>query len=106
MPSSLADNPDLAHLFALLRMLPGPKDSPEFWIAVQNRSVPADGAPRYIFSKLTLIPRTAQEPLAENVSDLARYLLLFFGADDPELWEMLAGMFPDLSGRGHTDGER
>lgn len=31
---------------------------------------------------------------------------MFFGADDPELWKILAGMFPDLSGCGHEDGER
>jgi hypothetical protein len=38
------DDPDLAHLFELLSMLPGPTQNGEFWTAV-NQRVTGDKGP-------------------------------------------------------------
>jgi hypothetical protein len=85
---AISDDPDLAHLFELLRMLPGPRENPEFWTAVQNQSLRGTQL-GYVFEKMSSIWRTVQKPAPDNVEHLARYLLLFFGGDKPQLWSIL-----------------
>jgi hypothetical protein len=93
MPTA-ADDPDLHHLFQLLRMLPGPRDHPEFWTAVQDQYLGfgSDTKPGYVFEKLSTIWRVAQDPSPENISYLARYLLVFFAGDNPDLWDLLSAV--------------
>jgi hypothetical protein len=87
-----AGDPDLNHLYELLRMLPGPREHPEFWTAVQHQYLGEDTALKYVYEKMTLIPRTAKDPTPQHISDLARYLLAFFAGDNPELWDILSGV--------------
>jgi hypothetical protein len=87
------DDSDLTHLFELLRMLPGPRENPEFWTAVQQRSVGSSTELGYVFQKLAAIWRTLQEPTPENIGYLVRYLLFFFAGDDLVLWKLLNTVF-------------
>jgi hypothetical protein len=91
------DDPDLAHLFDLLGALPAPREATEFWTAVQHQALGSGTALGYVFQKLTGIGRTAREPTPANITDLARYLLFFFAGDNPALWKILNGLFPDLT---------
>jgi hypothetical protein len=87
MPS-ISDDSDLAHLFELLRMLPGPADNSAFWeeVAAQVNHGTSVG---YLFQKLVNIWRAYNEPTPGNVEYLARYLLFFFAGDNSELWKAL-----------------
>jgi hypothetical protein len=101
----VADDPDLTHLFELLRMLPGPRENQEFWTAVQHQAVGNDTHLGYVFEKMTSIWRTFQEPSPERINHLARYLLFFFAGENPELWQILNTLFHDgLSLRNDEPG--
>lgn len=86
-----ADDPDLAHLFELLRMLPGPAENREFWTAVH----PSGDASRlsYVYEKMSVIGQVAKDPSPQNVEYLARYLLYFFAGERPRLWKTLNTVF-------------
>jgi hypothetical protein len=53
---------------------------------------------------MTLIPRTVLDPTPDNISDLAEYLMLFFGGDSPELWDSLGCVAPELGLRDDEIG--
>lgn len=88
MPAT-SDDPDLAHLFELLRMLPGPRENPKFWAAVADHTGDGGTSVGYVFEKLSLIWRAVRDPTPAHIRDLARYLLYFFAGDNPELWKIL-----------------
>jgi hypothetical protein len=97
------DDPDLQHLFDLLRMLPGPTEDREFWTEVQHHTLP-DTQLGYVYEKMTLIPRTVLDPSPGHISDLAKYLLIFFSGDCPELWDILGCIAPDFDLRHDQAG--
>jgi hypothetical protein len=86
---TVSDDPDLAHLFELLRMLPGPHDDPGFWTSVQHQVVGSNTSLGYVFEKLSAIWRTVLDPSPGNIEDLARYILFFFAGENPAMWKIL-----------------
>ena len=90
MPTASSD-PDLNHLFELLRMLPGPAEAPEFWTDIQHQFIKTELG--YVFEKMTSIWHVVQDPSPGNIAYLAKYLMMFFGGDNPELWKILNGIF-------------
>ena len=86
-------DPDLEHLFELLRMLPGPGEDRPFWAAVQAHAQGQDPESatevNYVFEKMAGIWLITQEPSPSSIAYLAKYLLFFFSSDDPEQWKTL-----------------
>ena len=89
------DDHDLKHLFKLIRMLPGPVENREFWTAIQGQVIGQDTGLDYVYEKMTLISRVLRDPTRAHISDLSRYLLFFFGGNNPELWRILNHIFHD-----------
>ena len=91
-PVDISSDPDLIHLFDLLRLLPGPVENPEFWAAVRGvgqRLEPTEENLRYVFEKMARIKLLLDEPTPFRVVSLCEYLLFFFGVDNPDLRKVL-----------------
>jgi hypothetical protein len=88
------DDSDFTHLCDLLRMLPGPRESSTFWAEIAEYTATGTEV-RYVFEKLSSIPRAVQEPTPAHIEYLARYLLFFFAGDKPALWRTLNAVTND-----------
>lgn len=107
----IADDPDLDHLLDLLSMLPGPKENPDFWGAVQAEGLP-NAAPdtrdavSYVFEKMSGITRLIDKPTPLRIENLSKYLLFFFSAGKPEIHKVLNAITPTESSWGQDDTGR
>lgn len=107
----ISDDPDLDHLLDLLSMLPGPKEHPDFWAAVQAEGHPsaAPGSPEavsYVFEKMAGITLLLREPTPMRIEHLAKYLLFFFSAGKPAMHELLNAVTHTESSWGQDDTGR
>jgi hypothetical protein len=107
-PQTPAADPDLAHLFDLLAMLPGPIENRAFWDAVQafvlREPEPPAGYPTYVYEKMANIWDVIQDPSPQRIAYLAKYLMFFFSGDHPEIWKVLNPVV--IPGFGEVDPGR
>ena len=107
MPS-ISDDSDLAHLFELLRMLPGPGDNSAFWGEVAAQ-VNHGTSVNYLFQKLVNIWRAYNEPfhlvwLRELGKRGWPWRTGGLTGQQCSLW--LSGAMPEHGGDGITDRRR
>jgi hypothetical protein len=90
-------DPDLRHLADLLNFLPGP-DDPLFW-----RHLPGDDPTNYVLEKLVAAIPTLRkaDPTLVEVRNLAKYLMMFFAADTPAMFDHI-GRQTDASPYKHV----
>ena len=90
----VTDDPELKHLFDLLRMLPSPRGNREFYSKIQSRRIGTrDENSTYAIQKISTIWQVIEDPSPQNIVYLARYLMLFFAGENEQLWKNLITIF-------------
>ncbi len=98
--TTLASDPDVAHLFDLLAVLPGPTEDRKFWAAVQANALasrpaleetesPGKDELDYVYEKMSNVWRVVRDQSPTAITYLAKYLLFFFSGNSPRLWRIL-----------------
>jgi hypothetical protein len=100
-------DPDLQHLSNLLSFLPGPDDH-SFWKEVSEKGRPSSDPPHsdYVIKNLVgnmpMLQKSAPKP--REITELVKYLLMFFGGEHPSLHEPIGRRFPFVAGEWETLG--
>lgn len=100
-------DPDLQHLANLLSFLPGPDDQ-EFWAAVADKDRQPSDPPhsdyviKNLVGNLPMFDKSA--PQRREITELVKYLLMFFGGEHPSLHEPIGRRFPFVAGEWETLG--